>query len=127
MLSCNMTDTGVHLIHLSNECIKASIHALKLHHDHLEGHTTRESRRKGGGRWSERGWRSCHLGPWPHWSKLGLIPSNGRAVDGTHDREMKRLGKRDRRMANDLLDSKKENKLIMGCRILIDIYKGEYK
>ena len=36
----NTTDVGVHLIHLSSECIKASIHALKLHHDCLEGHTT---------------------------------------------------------------------------------------
>ena len=29
-----MTDTGVHLIQLSSEFIKASIHALKLHHDY---------------------------------------------------------------------------------------------
>ena len=30
-------------------------------------------------------------------------------------------------MANDPCDSRKENKLITGHRILIDIYKGEYK
>ena len=30
-------------------------------------------------------------------------------------------------MANDPCDSRKDNKLIMGRRILIDIYKGEYE
>ena len=30
-------------------------------------------------------------------------------------------------MVNDPLDSKRENKLITGRRILIDIYKGEYE
>ena len=33
LLSSNTTDMGVHLIQLSRECIKASIHALKLCHD----------------------------------------------------------------------------------------------
>ena len=49
LLSCNMTNIGVHLIQLSSECIKASIHMLKLRHDYLEGHTTRRSRRSGCG------------------------------------------------------------------------------
>ena len=30
-------------------------------------------------------------------------------------------------MANDLRDSRRENKLITGRRIPIDIYKGEYE
>ena len=30
-------------------------------------------------------------------------------------------------MVNDPLDSKRENKLITGRHILIDIYKGEYE
>ena len=30
-------------------------------------------------------------------------------------------------MVNDPRDSKRKDKLIMGRRILIDIYKGEYK
>ena len=40
LLSGNMVDTGVHLIQLSKECIKASIHALKLCHDHIQSHTS---------------------------------------------------------------------------------------
>ena len=31
--SSSMADTGVHLIQLSRECIKVSIHVLKLRHD----------------------------------------------------------------------------------------------
>ena len=38
--SCDTTNTGVHLIQLSSECIMVSIHALKLHHDSLKHHTT---------------------------------------------------------------------------------------
>ena len=37
---CDTTNMGVHLIKLSSECIKASIHMLKLHHDSLKRHTT---------------------------------------------------------------------------------------
>ena len=33
LLSCNTTDTNVHLIQLYRECIKTSIHALQLCHD----------------------------------------------------------------------------------------------
>ena len=33
------TDTGVHLTQLIRERVKASIHALKLRHDGLQGHT----------------------------------------------------------------------------------------
>ena len=44
LLSTNMADTGVHLIHLSNKCIKMSIHV------RIKSHNSR--RRKG----SEGGW-----------------------------------------------------------------------
>ena len=117
---------GVHLTQLITESVKASIHVLKLCHDRLEGHTT-YGRRRCGGRGSGRGWRSCRLGPWPLRLKLGLAPSNGRAADGTHDREVSRLMIGDRCMVNDPLDSRRKNKLIMGRCIFIDIYKGEYE
>ena len=39
--SSNTSDTGIHLTQLINESVKASIHALKLCHDHIDGHTTR--------------------------------------------------------------------------------------
>ena len=41
LLSGNTADTGVHLTQLITECVKASIHALKLCQDDLKGHTTR--------------------------------------------------------------------------------------
>ena len=41
LLSRNTADMGVHLIQLSRECIKASIHVLKLRHDHVQSHTSR--------------------------------------------------------------------------------------
>ena len=107
---CNMIDRGVHQIQLSSECIKASIHTLKLRHNRLEYHTTHR-RRRSRCRWSGRGWKSRHLGLWPLWSKLGLTSSNGRAADGTHDREVRRLGKGDRCMVNDPRNSRRENKL----------------
>ena len=103
-----------------------SIHALKLCYDCLKGHTTRKSR-SSGGRWSGRGWRSHPLGLWPLRSKLGLVPSDGCVTDGTHDREVSKLWIGDRCMANDPRDSRRENKLIMGRCILIDIYKGKYE
>ena len=53
--------------------------------------------------------------------------SNGRVADGTHDRKVRRLGIGNRCVANDPHDSRRENKLIIGRRILIDIYKGEYE
>ena len=61
LLSHNTTDIGVHLIQLITECVKVSIHALKLYHDRLKGHTTRRRRRKGCG-WSRRCRRSHRLG-----------------------------------------------------------------
>ena len=124
--SCNTTDTGVHLIQLSSESIKGSIHALKLCHDGLESHTTTWRGRSGGG-WSRTGWRSRYLGPWPLQSKLGLAPSNEHHANGTHDGEMRRLGIRNRGMTNDPRDGRRTDKLIIGHRILIDIYKGEYE
>jgi len=122
--SCNMTDMGVHLIHVGSEYIKVSIHVLKLHHDRLEGQTTCKRMRSG---WSRRSWKSRRLGLWPLRSKLGLAPSNAHRVNGTHHGEVRRLGIGDKCMMKNLCDSKRENKLITGHRILIDIYKGEYE
>ena len=51
LLSSNTVDTSVHLIELNRECIKASIHALKLRHDSVQSHTSHSSRGSGGG-WS---------------------------------------------------------------------------
>ena len=73
------------------------------------------------------GWRSRHFGPWLLRLKLGLTPSNGHRTDGIHDCEVSRLGIRDRGVMNDPRDSRRKDKLIMGLRILIDIYKGEYE
>ena len=53
--------------------------------------------------------------------------SNGRYVYETHDREVWRLRIRDRRMAKNPRDNKRENELIISCHILIDIYKEEYE
>ena len=101
--SCSTTDMGVHLTQLITECVKASIHAPKLRHKHLKGYTTH--RRRSGCGWSKRCWRSCCLGSWPLWSKLGLSPSNGRCVYGTHDGKMCRLKIGDRCMAENSRDS----------------------
>ena len=60
-------------------------------------------------------------------SKLGLTPSNGHCVYGIHDRKVWRLRIGDKRMTENPSDSRRKNELIMCCRILIDIYKGEYE
>ena len=99
---------------------------LKLRHDGFESNTTCGRRRSGGG-WSERGWRSHRLSLWLFWSKLGLAPSNVRAANGTHNGERSKLRIGGKNIAKDLCDSRKEVKLITGRHILIDIYKGEYE
>ena len=53
--------------------------------------------------------------------------SNDPYVNGTHDREVRRLEIGDKCMVKNLRDSRRENKLIIGRRILKDIYKGEYE
>ena len=115
--SGNTANTGVHLTWLITKCVKASIHALQLHHDHLEGHTTRRWRRSGGSR------RSHCLCPWPLRSKLGITSPNGSSVYGTYMREVCRLWIGDRKMVENLLDSQRENELITGHCIPIYIYK----
>ena len=67
---------------------------------------------------------SHRLNSWLLQSKLSLTLSNGSSVDGTHDKEVIKHGIGDRKMANDLRDSRRKNKLITGHRIPIDIYKG---
>ena len=93
LTSCNTTHTSGHLTHLISENVKASIYALKLHHNRLKSHTTTWRRGRSG-----MGWRSCRLGLWLLRSKLGLTLSNKRRTDGTHDGEMSRLGIGDRGM-----------------------------
>ena len=51
--SCDTTNTGVHLKQLNSECIKVSIHVLKLCHDDLKHHTTTRRRGSKGG-WNGR-------------------------------------------------------------------------
>ena len=85
----------------------------------------RRRRRKSEGGCSGIGWRSPCLGLWPLLSKLGLTPSNRRRTNGTHDDEVRRLGIRSRMVANDPHDNKRKDKLIMGCRISIDIDERE--
>ena len=118
---------GVHLIDLSGEWIKASIHALKLCHDRLEGHNTHSRRRMSGCGWSGRSQRSRRPNPWSLRMKLGLAPSNGSRVYGTYHEELRRLGIGDKCMMENPHDSKGKIELIMGRCILIDIYKGEYE
>ena len=103
--SCNTTDTTIHLIQLSSECIKVSIHALKLHHDCLESHNTSRRRRRSGGGWNGGGERICRLGLWPLRSKLSLALSNKHRFNGTHDSVERRIRNRDRRMAKHPCDT----------------------
>ena len=81
LASSNAANTGVHLTQLITESVEASIHALKLRHDVLECHSTRR-----------RGRRGCGL-------KLHLALFNSSIVNGTHNREVVRKGKRNRKMA----------------------------
>ena len=94
--SGNTTDMGVHLIHLSSECIKASIHALKLCHDHIKGYTSRKRRGSRDG-WSWRSGRSCRLKP-PR-TKLRLASFNGNGIYSTHNMEVVEQGKGNRKIA----------------------------
>ena len=58
--SGNTAGMGVHLTQLITDIVKASIHALKLHHNRIKSHTTRRRKGSGGG-WSWRSGRSCRL------------------------------------------------------------------
>ena len=104
----NTAVIGVHLTQFITECVKASIHALKLRYDHLEGHNTHRWKRSGC-RWNERSRRSRCLNLWSFRSKLGLVSSNGHCVYGTHNREVCRLRIGDNKMAENLRDSWREN------------------
>ena len=105
LLSCNTK--GVHLTQLITETIKASIHALKLRHNGLEGHTTNQRRRNKGGR-NSRGWRIGYLYLRPLQSKLGLTLPNRSCTDGTHEGVIGRIRNRDRKMAKDPHDSQRK-------------------
>ena len=60
LLSCNMTDTGVHLTQFIGKSVKAIIHAHKLCYDGLKCDSTHGRRRHSGG-WSGRSRRSDRL------------------------------------------------------------------
>ena len=120
--SGNTADTGVHLTQRITESVKASIHALKLCHDRIKSHTTRWGRRSWGG-WSWKSGRSYRLCLGPPWSELHLTLSNGSSVYSTHDRKMRKKGKRNGKMAKNPRDSWRKNELITGHRILVDIYE----
>ena len=60
-------------------------------------------------------------------AKLCKTPFNGSGINGTHKCEVRRLGIGDGKMVKESRDSIRKNKFIMSRRILIDIYKGEYK
>ena len=93
--SSNMANTGVHLIHLSSECIKVSIHALKLRHDRIQSRTFHRSRGSRGG-WSRRSGKSCCTES-PR-SKLCLSSFNSSGVNSTHNVEVVGHGKRNKKM-----------------------------
>ena len=50
---------------------------------------------------------------------------NRRRVNGTYDSKEMRIRDRDRKMMNDPRDSRRENELITGCHISIDIDERE--
>ena len=102
--SCYTTDTGVHLTQLISESVKASIQALKLHHDSLQGHITSRGRRRRGGRNRRSCWTS-RLHTWPLQSKLSLTSLNRTSVDGTHGGVVWRIRNKDGKVAKDPRDS----------------------
>ena len=120
------TNTSVCLTQLIAKSVKVSIHTHKLCHDGLKCHSTCWRRRSEGG-WSGRRWRSCCLYLGLPRSKLCCASSNSSYIDGTHECEVGRLGIGDKEMVKEPRDSRRKNELIMGRRIPIDIYKGEYE
>ena len=59
--------------------------------------------------------------------KLALASSNGSYANGTYHDEVKRLVIGDRVVAKNLCENQRENELITGQHILINIYKREYE
>ena len=98
--SSNAANTYIHLIQLCGECIEASIHALKLHHDVSQRHITRGRRGSGCGssrtRWSWPGERCRILLSRP---KLHLTMFYDSGVYNTHVSKGVERGKRDGKMA----------------------------
>ena len=60
-------------------------------------------------------------------AKLCKTPLNSSSVNGTHKRKVRRLEIGDRKVAKEPRDSGRKDELITSRRVLIDIYKGEYK
>ena len=123
--SCYTTDTGVHLTHLINERVKASIHVLKLRYDGLQGHTNcRSGKSKGGRSWRRRSCRICMIGclrSWLLWLKLGLALSNRTGIGGTHNGVVRRVRNINGEVSKDSRDSWRKDELITCSHILIDI------
>ena len=63
----------------------------------------------------------------PLHTKLGLAPSNSSSIYGTYSRNVCKLKIGDKKMAENPHDSWRENELITGHRIPIDIYKEKYE
>ena len=124
--SHDVTNTGVHLTQLIVESVKAGIYVHKLCHNGLKCHSTRW-RRKSRGEWSSRSWRSCRFCLGLPRLRLCCAPSKSSYIYGTHESEVGRLRIGDKEMVKESRDSRSENELITGRRILIDIYKGEYE
>ena len=61
------------------------------------------------------------------WSQLCCAPLNGSCIYDTHIQEVGRLKIEDRKMVKKSCDNGRKNELIMSHRVLIEIYKGEYK
>ena len=104
--SCYTTDTSVHLTHLIGERVR--LHALKLHHDGLQGHTSCQRRSRGGRSRRRRSYKIFVIGrlrPWPLQSKLGLTSLNRTSTDGTHGGEIRRINNGDRDVVKDPRDS----------------------
>ena len=119
--TCYTTYTGVHLTHLISERVKASIHALKLRHDGLVGHTTNCRGRRSRGRRNNRSCKIGHLHLWPLRSELGLTLLNKIGADGTHNGEVSRIKNGDGEVVKDPRDGWRKDALITGHHILIHI------
>ena len=125
-LDCDTIDTGVHLTQLIAESVKASIRVHKLCHDGLKCHSTHWRRRSKGG-WRGRRWSSCRLCLGLPRSQLCYAPWNSSCSYGTHIREVGRHRIEDGKMTKESRDNGRKNELITSRRVLINIYKREYK
>ena len=126
LLSFYTINTSVHLTQLISESVKASVHALKLRHDGLQGHITSRGRRSRGGR-NSRSCRTSRLHTWPFRSKLSLTLSKRTGVNDTDGGVVRRYRNGDGELAKDPRDSKKKDELITGHRNLLEDRSDEVR